>query len=77
LVADLMRSDVVPLQLNDSVDYAMELFCENDLPELPVVDDSQGNRVVGTISRAEIASTYLRHVQGTGKGSKRVSIEKS
>jgi chloride channel protein, CIC family len=77
LVADLMRSDVVPLQLNDSVDYAMELFCENDLLELPVVDDSQGNRVVGTISRAEIASTYLRHVQGTGKGSKRVSIEKS
>jgi CIC family chloride channel protein len=77
LVADLMRSDVVPLQLGDSVDRAMELFCDNDLLELPVVDDSQGNRVVGTISRAEIASTYLRHVQGAGKGSKLVSIERS
>jgi CIC family chloride channel protein len=67
LVADLMRSDVVPLQLNDSVDRAMELFAENDLLELPVVNNGHENRVVGVIGRAEIAGTYLRHVQGAGK----------
>jgi CIC family chloride channel protein len=64
-VADLMRSDVVPLQFNDSVDRAMELFAENDLLQLPVVDDSTQNKVLGVVSRAEISRTYLRHVQGT------------
>jgi predicted transcriptional regulator len=64
LIEDLMRSDVLPLQLNDSVDRAMELFVENDLLELPVVDESTQNRVIGVVSRSEISSTYLRHVQG-------------
>jgi CIC family chloride channel protein len=77
LVADLVRSDVVPLQMNDSVDRAMELFCENDLLELPVVDDTVGNHVVGIVSRAEIASTYLRYVQGTVRSAELVSIERS
>ena len=68
LAADLMRGDIVPLHLDDSIDRAMELFVENDVMELPVVDGD--DRVVGVVTRSEIASTYLRCVQGSKAGSK-------
>ncbi len=68
LAADLMRSDIVPLRLDDSIDHAMELFVENNVLELPVVDGE--DRVVGVVSRAEISSAYLRCVQGSNAGSK-------
>jgi len=38
VAADLMRSDVRPLRAEDGLDRAMELFAENDLLALPVVD---------------------------------------
>jgi CIC family chloride channel protein len=63
VVADMMRSDVVPLRSEDSLDRAIELFVENDMQELPVVDDGS-RHVVGIVSRSVIAGTYLRHVQG-------------
>jgi CIC family chloride channel protein len=63
LAADMMRSDVVPLRSEDSLDRAIELFVENDLQELPVVD-GDARQVVGIVSRSVIAGTYLRHVQG-------------
>jgi CIC family chloride channel protein len=66
VAADLMRSDVTPLGLNDRLDRALELFVENDLLALPVVDDSHERRVVGIVKRSDISGTYLRHVQGTG-----------
>ena len=67
LAADLMRNDVRPLRLGDSIDHALELFVENDLPELPVVDEK--GRVVGVVSRADISRTYLHHVHGNSSGS--------
>jgi CIC family chloride channel protein len=65
VAADLMRSDITPLQLEDRLDRAVELFAENDLVALPVVDGTPERRVVGIVKRSEIASTYLRHVHGT------------
>jgi CIC family chloride channel protein len=62
--ADLMRADVIPLHSGDRLDYALELFVENNLLELPVVDDTPGQRVIGIVKRADVSSTYLRHVQG-------------
>ena len=38
LVEDLMRSDIRPLTPDDTLDQAQELFVENDLLALPVVD---------------------------------------
>ncbi|GBD36122.1 H(+)/Cl(-) exchange transporter ClcA [bacterium HR36] len=64
LAADLMREDVVPLRPHDRLDYALELFVENDLLELPVVDDTPQRRVVGIVQRKDLSSTYLRHVHG-------------
>jgi CBS-domain-containing membrane protein len=55
---------VVPLHPGDRLDHALELFVENNLLELPVVDDTPGQQVIGIVKRADVSSTYLRHVHG-------------
>ncbi|MGW8256089.1 MAG: chloride channel protein [Thermoguttaceae bacterium] len=64
IVADLMRSDISPLQPCDTLDRAQELFVENDLLALPIVDNMQELHIIGLVRRYEIASTYLRHTHG-------------
>jgi chloride channel protein, CIC family len=72
LVADLMLTDVDPLTPDDPLDRAMELFVENDLLVLPVVDSLKEKKVVGLMRRADLANAYLRFVHGQpaqeGKG---------
>jgi CIC family chloride channel protein len=63
VAADLMRK-VTPLQPDDRLDRAVELFVENDVQALPVVDEAAGRRVLGLVKRSDVASTYLRHVHG-------------
>jgi chloride channel protein, CIC family len=65
IAADLMRSDVTPLRPGDRLDKALELFVEDDLLALPVVDGLSEQRVVGIAKRSDISGTYLRHVHGT------------
>jgi CIC family chloride channel protein len=62
LVADLMRTDVRPLTPDDTLDRALELFIENDLMALPVVDDLKQRRLIGMVRRHEVASAYVRRV---------------
>ncbi len=64
LAADLMRSDVRPLHPDDRLDLGMQLFAENDLPVLPVVDGSHQNRVIGLVRRSELSKAYLRRLHG-------------
>jgi CBS domain-containing protein len=64
LAADLMRTDVDALHLEDRVDRALELFVENDLMALPVVDGSTDRKVIGLVRRSDISTAYLRHVHG-------------
>jgi CBS-domain-containing membrane protein len=67
LAADLMRSDVRPLRLDDRLDRGMELFAANDLPALPVVDQTNHPRVVGVVRRSELATAYIRKLHGQPK----------
>jgi CBS domain-containing protein len=64
VAADLMRSGVTPLKPDDRLDRAMELFVENDVLALPVVDGTPEGKLVGIVKRADVSSTYLRHVHG-------------
>ena len=66
---DLMRSDIQPLTPDDTLDRAQELFVENDLMTLPIVNDLQERQVIGMVRRFEIASAYLRHVHGPAQSS--------
>jgi CIC family chloride channel protein len=77
LAADLMRGDVIPLRPEDRIDRALELFVENDLLALPVVDNGKDKRVIGIVKRFDIASAYLRHVHGqkpAGEGTGNVAV---
>lgn len=63
VAADLMRP-VTPLQPEDRLDRALELFVENDVLALPVVDGLGTRHVLGIVKRADVSSTYLRYVHG-------------
>lgn len=65
LVADdLMRTQIRPLVPSDELDHAMELFVENDLLALPVVNNLTELKVTGMVRRFDIASGYLRYMHG-------------
>jgi len=64
VAADLMRSDVTPLQPEDRLDRALELLIENDLLALPVVEGSE-KKFLGLVRRIDISTAYLRYVHGT------------
>jgi CIC family chloride channel protein len=64
LATDLMRTSVSPLQPSDRLERAQELFVQNDLRSLPVVEDLQTRRVVGMVRRSDVARTYLKHLHG-------------
>ena len=57
-----MRAGITPLRPGDRLDRALELFVENDLLALPVVD--AGGRVAGMVRRFDLASAYLKLVHG-------------
>ena len=59
-----MRGDVMPLQPDDELDRAQELFVENDLMALPIVNNLDERRVIGMVRRFEVASAYLQRVHG-------------
>jgi chloride channel protein, CIC family len=67
LAEDLMRDNVQPLTPDDRLDHAQELFVDNDLLALPVVEDLRQKKVIGMVRRFEIASAYLRHVHGDSR----------
>ena len=59
---DLMRTRVRPLTPEHTLDRALELFVENDLLALPVVNNLQERRLVGLVRRFEIANAYVRRL---------------
>ena len=67
IAADLMRSDITPLVPEDSLERAYELFVDNELQALPVVNDHRERRVLGLVRRADVASAYLRMLYGTAR----------
>ncbi|HEY4328477.1 MAG TPA: chloride channel protein, partial [Phycisphaerae bacterium] len=67
LAADLMRAHIIPLNPDDGLDRAVELFVENNLEALPVVDKAK--KILGVVRRADIARAYLRRVHGPQEGS--------
>jgi CIC family chloride channel protein len=60
LAADMARGGVSPLNPDDDLDRALELFVENDLLALPVVDGDR--RVIGVVRRSDVVGEYLKRV---------------
>ena len=68
LAEDLMRTDVRPLTPDDPLDRALELFVENDLMVLPVVNNLRERQVLGVVRRFDIASAYLERLHAPAAG---------
>jgi CIC family chloride channel protein len=60
VAADMSRGGVTPLRPEDDLDRALELFVENDLLALPVVDKER--HVLGVVRRADVVGEYLKRV---------------
>jgi CIC family chloride channel protein len=73
VAADLMRP-VRPLQTDDSLERAVELFAENDLSELPVVEAVANPKLVAMVRRTDVAKAYLRRVHAQSEGSGQQSV---
>ena len=71
LAADLMHDGIRSLTPEDSLERAIELFAELDLPALPVVRSEKGQEFLGMVGRSDIAKLYLRSVQGEIHAKKR------
>jgi CIC family chloride channel protein len=61
---DLMRTDVTPLTPVDPLDRALQLFVENNLSALPILNDLQQRQVIGMVRRSDVGSAYLRRLHG-------------
>ena len=70
LAVDLMRSNLKPLTPELTLEEAVELFAENDLPELPVVNTNRERTLLGMVRRTDIAKAYIRRVHAQGHRSK-------
>jgi len=73
LAEDMMRSDIRPLQPQDRLDRALELFVENDLLALPIVNDLKERRIIGMVRRFDIATAYLHHVHGPKRSAEAIA----
>jgi chloride channel protein, CIC family len=62
VVQDLLRSDIKPLALNDSLDSALERFVEADVLDLPVIDSRQSRRLVGLLRRTDVTLRYIKRL---------------
>jgi len=55
---DLMINDVPTVRGSDRLDRVMRLFATTEWEELPVVDDGNGERLVGVINRKSLIEAY-------------------
>ena len=61
---DLVRGRVRPLTPDSPLERAIELFVENDLPELPVVNTVAEKKFLSMVRRSDITRAYLHRVHG-------------
>ena len=66
VAADMTRGGITPLDADDDLDRALELFVENDLLALPVVDGDR--HVIGMVRRFDVVGEYLKRVHAPPPG---------
>lgn len=64
VAADLMRTDITPLTVQDRLDVAQERFVAADVLALPVVQSAEDPHVLGVVKRFDVASAYVQSVHG-------------
>jgi CIC family chloride channel protein len=65
LIAHDLAGPPVSLSIDDDLEEALRRLVALDAPELPITDPSQGNRVVGLLSRRDVVAFYSQHQAST------------
>ncbi len=63
---DLMRTDILPVVPEDTLDVVLERLVANDVEALPVVENLQNRRFLGLVRRSEIILAYLQRFPREG-----------
>ncbi|HEX9251129.1 MAG TPA: chloride channel protein, partial [Ignavibacteriaceae bacterium] len=58
IASDIADNRITTIIRDQDLDYVLKVLTKGDLEELPVVSDSDDKRIIGTISRHDILSTY-------------------
>jgi chloride channel protein, CIC family len=68
LVGEVLRADVPPLKIRDTLDAALAMFARHEISHLAVVDDAdvpdKPSAVLGLLSRAELMRRYYQELGG-------------
>jgi len=65
IALDLMRDDIPVLTSNGSLKESLEVFALHDGERLPVIDNPQDRRLVGSLAKTDVLLT-LAHGVGSG-----------
>jgi CIC family chloride channel protein len=81
IASDIMNPRVITVNPDDNLDEVMKTFGHFNLDELPVVTQSNGNEILGSIWQHDVIETYnkqifLRDMSGELGGGIRQTIEK-
>ncbi|MFQ5461543.1 MAG: chloride channel protein [Phycisphaerae bacterium] len=63
LVGELVRSDVPTVTYRETLDTVLDKFARSDVESLPVVNESDGTRVEGVITRQAVMRRYQEELE--------------
>ncbi len=65
LVGEVLRSDLPPIKLHDTLECALEMFARHEVSHLAVVNDVNGaTDLMGLLSRADLMKRYYTELGG-------------
>jgi CIC family chloride channel protein len=60
IAGDIAKPQVISVKMDDDLDYVLRLFSKWNVDQIPVIDMSDGYKILGSITRQEVLSVYNR-----------------
>jgi CIC family chloride channel protein len=60
IARDVAKPNVISVKMEDDLDYVLRLFSKWNVDQIPVIDDSHGYKILGSVTRQEVLSVYNR-----------------
>jgi CIC family chloride channel protein len=68
VVKELATVDVITVNTEDNLDRAMRKIGYRNIEQLPVVDEQNGRKLIGIVSRRDMVSAYNRALMARSMG---------
>jgi CIC family chloride channel protein len=62
IAVDIMESRVPHVNMNETLDYALKLFSQYEVEELPVIESETAKKLVGVITRKAVLDIYNKEL---------------